>query len=380
MSLTIEEANKNWENGPTYHLVEWEDSERDYLCSYGKQKPTFTYPSLHNGLAENYLPDIPDGEVDLLIDDPPYGTTQAQWDKEPDWADIADEYHRVMADDATLVIFGKQPSLFPVYNVFTDHGFDFRFEMIWKKHTNPWVSDSAPIPIHENIFVFCKSGTKAGDLTFNTENIKRQGMFVCHECQDKQERGSWSVTRTDEGKSQTQGGWDDEYEAGGDSMRYPISYLDDHILDATALPSHEDLSRYATEDAETAANRLRMMADAIEESGSVRDVLEFHSVTGTHDEYMGYAAQKPTNLLSWLILAMSKTGDTVLDPHMGSGSTAAACIPLCRDAIGIEVDPERYKDAEERIETIMDSLRGLKHATVEEKQPNSNRKQLAGDD
>jgi hypothetical protein len=69
MSLTIEEANKDWENGPTYHLVEWEDSERDYLCSYGKEKPTFTYPTLHNGLAENYLPDIPDGEVDLLIDE-----------------------------------------------------------------------------------------------------------------------------------------------------------------------------------------------------------------------------------------------------------------------------------------------------------------------
>jgi len=55
MSPTIEEANKNWENGPTYHLVEWENGERDYLCSYGKQKPHFTRPELYNGPCENYL-------------------------------------------------------------------------------------------------------------------------------------------------------------------------------------------------------------------------------------------------------------------------------------------------------------------------------------
>jgi hypothetical protein len=82
--------------------------EGDYLCSYGKKPPTFEYPTLHNGLCENYLEDIADGSVDLLIDDPPYGTTKAQWDNEPEWGDMADEYRRVMADDATLVIFGKQ--------------------------------------------------------------------------------------------------------------------------------------------------------------------------------------------------------------------------------------------------------------------------------
>lgn len=353
------------QNGPYYSLVnESANGSRERLVNYGKQKPEYPVPDLANSLCENHLPDVPDESVDLIIDDPPYGTTQATWDNEPEWAEVADMYHRVLADDGTLVVFGKQPSLIPIYNVFTNHGFEFRFELIWKKQNNPWVSDQAPIPIHENIFVFAKSGTKAGDLTFNTDAIKREGVFVCPSCEDEINRGSYSVTRTNEGKSQTQGGWDDVYEAEGGSTRYPISYLDDHILDATVLPSHDSIDKYVSNlDSDKAAERLRQMADLIE-NGS-KDVLEYTSVVGAHDEYMGYAGQKPTDLLSWIVLAMSERGDTVLDPHMGSGSTPAACVPLCRRSIGVEVDPERFKDADKRVNDILDELRGLKHAKVE---------------
>lgn len=350
-------AERDWENG--------KQGDEQIICSYGKQKPTFTYPDLRNGLAENELSHISDGEIDLIIDDPPYGTTQATWDNEPEWADVADMYHRVLDDTGTLVIFGKQPSLVPVYNVFTEHGFDFRFELIWKKHTNPWVSDQAPIPIHENIFVFSKSGTKAGDLTFNTEQIKREGAFWCPNCRETKSRGSYTVRRNNEDKSSTQGGWQDEYEAEGGSDRYPISYIDDHILDATALPSYESIDGYIDDvDAGTAATRLRQMADLIEETGDTNDVLEAKGIGGSHPEYMGYAGQKPTDLLSWLILAMSNQGETVLDPHMGSGSTPAAAVPLARDSIGIEVNPDRYQDAEERVTQLMEELSNLKHATV----------------
>lgn len=321
MSITIEEANKNSPNGPDYYLVEWQNGEREYLYSYGKKRPTFRHPNLINGLCENYLTGIDDGSIDLLIDDPPYGTTNAQWDNEPDWDRITELYGRALADDGTLVMFGKQPSLIPVYNAFTNDGFEFRFELIWKKQNNPWVSDYQPIPIHENIFVFKKRGTKVSDLTFNIENIKRDGIFVCPRCEDEINKGSYSVTRTNDGKSETQGGWQEVYEASGGEDRYPISFID-------------------------------------------RDILEFTSVVGAHDEYTGYAGQKPVDLLSWLVLAMSDRGDTILDPHMGSGSTPMACIPLCRESIGVEVDPDRFKTAEKRINGFISDLSGLKHAKV----------------
>lgn len=360
-----------------YYLVREDKGGQTYVCSYDTNAPEFHPPKKRNGLCENHLPDIPTGSVDLIIDDPPYGTTNATWDNEPDWAGVADMYHRVLSDTGTLVIFGKQPSLIPVYNVFTDHGFDFRFELIWKKQNNPWVSDQAPIPIHENIFVFAKSGTKASSLTFNTDAIKRDGVYLCPSCEEEHQRGSYSVTRTNEGKSESQGEWDDVYESESDDSRYPISYLDDHILDATALPSYDSVDEYLEgKDANEAAAALRQMAEYLEEAN--RDVLEYTSVVGAHDEYMGYAGQKPTDLLSWIVLAMSERGDTVLDPHMGSGSTLAACIPLCRDSIGIEVNPDRFKDAEERVGRMLDELRGKKHATV--KDPNDNDRAAVADD
>lgn len=43
-------------------------------------------------------------------------------------------------------------------------------------------------------------------------------------------------------------------------------------------------------------------------------------------------------------------GKTVLDPHMGSGSTGVACVTSGRKFIGIEIDPDYFEIACRRIE------------------------------
>jgi site-specific DNA-methyltransferase (adenine-specific) len=58
---------------------------------------------------------------------------------------------------------------------------------------------------------------------------------------------------------------------------------------------------------------------------------------------------KPIHLISWLIRLVSKDGDTVLDPFMGSGTTGVACKQLNRNFIGIESNEEYIKIAEKRI-------------------------------
>ncbi len=58
---------------------------------------------------------------------------------------------------------------------------------------------------------------------------------------------------------------------------------------------------------------------------------------------------KPIKLFSYLLTLGSKTGDTVLDPFMGSGTTGIACKILNREFIGIELDKDYFKIAEERI-------------------------------
>ena len=63
-----------------------------------------------------------------------------------------------------------------------------------------------------------------------------------------------------------------------------------------------------------------------------------------------HPTQKPVPLMAWCMdKAKVPEGATVLDPYMGSGSTIIAAIRTGRKAIGIEKDPEHFKNACERI-------------------------------
>lgn len=59
--------------------------------------------------------------------------------------------------------------------------------------------------------------------------------------------------------------------------------------------------------------------------------------------------EKPVELMRILIENSSETGEVVLDPFMGSGSTGIACVNTNRDFIGIELDEGYFKIAENRI-------------------------------
>ena len=62
-----------------------------------------------------------------------------------------------------------------------------------------------------------------------------------------------------------------------------------------------------------------------------------------------HPTQKPTELLRLLIEMFSEEGDTILDPFIGSGSTAIACINTKRNYIGFELDEHYYNVAVDRI-------------------------------
>lgn len=53
--------------------------------------------------------------------------------------------------------------------------------------------------------------------------------------------------------------------------------------------------------------------------------------------------------MEWLIKTYTNEGETVLDNCMGSGSTGVACVNTGRHFIGIELDPDYFRIAEERI-------------------------------
>ena len=59
-----------------------------------------------------------------------------------------------------------------------------------------------------------------------------------------------------------------------------------------------------------------------------------------------HPTEKPVPLLR---AVAEWTAGTVLDPYMGSGSTGVACAKLGRKFIGVEIDPDYFEIACERI-------------------------------
>lgn len=70
----------------------------------------------------------------------------------------------------------------------------------------------------------------------------------------------------------------------------------------------------------------------------------------SHDGSNIHDSQKPVPLMSVLIRNSSQAGQLVLDPFVGSGTTALACIKEKRRFVGFEINPEYYDIAKKRID------------------------------
>jgi DNA modification methylase len=74
---------------------------------------------------------------------------------------------------------------------------------------------------------------------------------------------------------------------------------------------------------------------------------------------------KPLKLMSYLVTLGSRKDDVVLDPFVGSGTTCLAARNLCRNSIGIEIEPEYCEIARKRLATIPERLDTLLEKKVE---------------
>jgi modification methylase len=80
----------------------------------------------------------------------------------------------------------------------------------------------------------------------------------------------------------------------------------------------------------------------------------------------GHPAPYPTELAERLVKLFSFAGDTVLDPFMGTGSTALAALTTGRNSIGLEIEPAYVRIAEERLTkaAAVKKIAGAVRATV----------------
>lgn len=115
------------------------------------------------------MKEIPEGSVDLILTDPPYGTTACKWDSvipfEPMWVELK----RIIKPNGAIVLFGAEPfsSTLRMSNIR-----NYKYDWIWVKDkpSNFVMANKQPMRYSENISVFY---TK--QPTYNKQMIPRTG-------------------------------------------------------------------------------------------------------------------------------------------------------------------------------------------------------------
>lgn len=100
---------------------------------------------------------------------------------------------------------------------------------------------------------------------------------------------------------------------------------------------------------------------------SEEDTWYFPRVAGTFKQRAGFhGCQMPEQLLGRIIRACSNTGDLVLDPFSGSGTTLAVAKKLQRDWIGFELSEDYVLNVNQRLESIAigDQLEGEENPSL----------------
>ena len=242
---------------------------------------------LYNGDCLEIMKSIKDKSIDAIITDPPYGTTACKWDSVIPFEPMWKQLNRIIKDNGAIVLFGSQPF---TSNLVMSNVKDFKQELIWNKITpvGHLLVKKRIMQVHENILLFWKK-----QPTFNRQ-MKDKPM--------KNRRPN--------------------------KYKNNIKIKESH---KTELVKNCPESRYAKDNDDNKVNPK-----------SIIDI-------NKNRKNKAHPTQKPIALMEYLIKTYTNELETVLDFTMGSGSTGVACCNLNRDFIGIELDGNYFKIAQDRI-------------------------------
>jgi len=286
--------NKNW-----YLYQKQKDKKgkifKRTIAKFGRIKPDFKLPFVYRGMCDDLIKSIKDKSINLILTDPPFGITDNKWDVPPDWKQVAKEYSRILADNGQIAIFGTIPNILNIYYGFQEL-FDFRYDCVWYKgvKTAFGVCNNRPLRTHEHIFIFKKKECDVTNTVFNPKKIGVKG-----------EPYTWVQ--------------------GSGSSNYGKSIGGGFI---------------------TESDGYRMPESVINVGG----------IGYGNKEHMNFPTQKPERLIGYFVRGLSNINDIILDPYLGSGTTAKVSMENCRFCIGSEIDPTSYPIMQKRFKTTMKQL------------------------
>ena len=129
---------------------------------------------------------IPDGTIDLILCDLPYGTTQCKWDTIIPFDALWAAYHRLIKPTGAIVLFGSEPFTSKLICSNVD---EFKYNWIWQKNKSTGFLNAKRQPLndHETISVFYgKQCTYNPQMTV-ADKIYKRGKVIRDKEQDIQQ-------------------------------------------------------------------------------------------------------------------------------------------------------------------------------------------------
>ena len=124
---------------------------------------------LRHGDCLELMEDIPEGSIDMILCDLPYGTTKCSWDVLIPFEPLWEQYNRVIKDNGVICLFGQEPfsSFLRVSNIN-----NYKYDIYWEKErlTNINQVKKRVGKTIETISIFYKK-----QCTYNPQMIKYNG-------------------------------------------------------------------------------------------------------------------------------------------------------------------------------------------------------------
>ena len=229
------------------------------------------------------------GSVDMVMTDPPYGTTSCKWDSVIPFGPMWEQLHRITKPTGAIVMTSAQPF---TTTLIASNLERFKYTWIWVKNrpTCCQQAKNRPMPQHEEACVF--SAGSVGRL----EHVGEKRMSY-----------------------------------------YPQGVVPTGKTKAVHAGMYAEYIGTAPED--------RIGVEYEYSTGYPTTVLEINGEVGTV-----HPTQKPVELMAYFIRTYTHENEIVLDFCMGSGTTGVAAIALGRRFIGIEKDADYFDLSRARIE------------------------------
>lgn len=302
---------------------------------------------LMQGDCLELMASIPAGSVDLVLCDPPYGMMKGapiwkhrgefcEWDGEPlPTGQMFEHIARILRQNGKCLLFSQEPYTSQLITEAIP-SLPFAYRAIWLKNNagNSLMARKAMVSRCEDICVFSKvieeDKTQNPVVGIMLAELKKSGKTVADAKSVVGSSSSHYFTSGKQFRIPTEEKFNQLKCAGFFELEY------EHIRKAYDEYNAEMLNRRAI--------KYPSVFNLWQGGKSKANVLEYSKDAGGY-----HPTQKPVALLEDLVQTFSNRGDTVLDFTMGSGSTGVACVNTGRHFIGIELDPDYFRIAEERI-------------------------------